>query len=503
MSRAYDIISDQSLTYQQQIVALARLGESTDDTLTFNPEYLKAKEEGVLCDLNEGVMPFRPRYIIPDYRILMEKGSEFLNLPAPKNLSEALVYLQIMYTHVPSITTYPVYLGGFDELLEKFVLMEDYNSAKEKIRLFLTIIDRTLTDSFVHANLGPNESVTGKIVLELSMEMQLAIPNLTFKYDNDVVLSDGFKDLLMESMLKCAKPSFANHKMYMKDWGNDYAIASCYNGLKMAGGGYTLPRIKLYNASLKANDVDDFFNRVLPYYMDLQLEFMDQRIKFIVEDSSFFKSNFLATEGFVKQENFTGMFGMVGLAECVNKLLGLDKINGYGHNEEADKLGEKILAFMDEYVGKHEAKYCENCQNRYYLHAQVGIDSDNTSNSPGARIPVLFEPEMVDQLLHSCKMHKYFPTGIGDIFTFDQTWLKTPQALFDIVSGALNNSMRYFSGYLANNDLVRVTGYLVKKSEIEKLNNKKQSLNNVTLFGKGAGDTALAFNRKVQHESND
>jgi hypothetical protein len=40
----------------------------------------------------------------------------------------------------------------------------------------------------------------------------------------------------------------------------------------------------------------------------LQLEYMDKRVRFIVEESTFFKTNFLVTEGFVKQENFTGMF---------------------------------------------------------------------------------------------------------------------------------------------------------------------------------------------------
>ena len=46
-----------------------------------------------------------------------------------------------------------------------------------------------------------------------------------------------------------------------------------------------------------------------------------------------------------------------------------------------------------------------------------------------------------------------------------------------------------------------VTGYLVKKSEIEKLRNKQQSLNNVTVFGKGAQDGAHALDRRIQrHE---
>lgn len=39
-----------------------------------------------------------------------------------------------------------------------------------------------------------------------------------------------------------------------------------------------------------------------------------------------------------------GMFGFVGLAECVNKALGLTELGErYGHNEKADAFGEAIM----------------------------------------------------------------------------------------------------------------------------------------------------------------
>ena len=195
------------------------------------------------------------------------------------------------------------------------------------------------------------------------------------------------------------------------------------------------------------------------------------------------------------------MFGMVGLAECVNHLLGIeDPKKGFGNNEEADQLGVRIVQKIEEFVNSKEAKYCESTNNRYRLHAQVGLDSDGRENSPGCRIPIGCEPEMYQQIAHSTLFHKYFPTGIGDIFKYEETWLKTPMALVDIIKGALEAGMRYYSGYLANNDVVRVTGYLVKKSELEKLDKKKQSLNNVSVFGKGARDFSNALDRRV-HES--
>ena len=77
----------------------------------------------------------------------------------------------------------------------------------------------------------------------------------------------------------------------------------------------------------------------------------------------------------------------------------------------------------------------------------------------------------------------------------------TEVAILAIIKGSLARGLRYFSGYLENNDVVRVTGYLVKKSEIEKLRAKQQSLNNVTVFGMGAQDGGHALDRRVQrHE---
>ena len=497
MSEVIDIIKNESLTYQQQLLSLARYGENTEGPFLQTEEIKTAISKGIICDLGEGHAPYRPRYIIPDYRILMEKGCQFLELDPPQDLQEACNSLLILYKHVPSITSFPVYLGSLDELLEPFVQKVSREEAKKTLKLFLLHIDKTLTDSFVHANLGPKDSLTGRLILELTEQMQLAIPNLTLKYDPDLT-SDEFAKLCIQCM-----PSFGNHRMLKKEWGEDYVFASCYNGLKLAGGGYTLPRLRMYECALEASSIEDFKTRVLPYYANLMLQFMDRRIRFIVEESQFFKANFLVKEGFVKQENFTGMFGMVGLAECCNHLLGIqDSKKGFGNNQKADDLGVEIMEQLEAIVKAHHGLYCEGCHHQYGLHAQVGIDSDGRENSPGARIPIGAEPEMMLHILHSCRYHQYFPTGIGDIFKFEETWKNTPEALLDIIKGALANGMRYFTGYLADCDVVRVTGYLVKKSEIEKLDRGEASLNQVTLYGQGARNSGHALDRRIEkHES--
>lgn len=496
MNEFINIVNDETLTYQQMLVSMTKLAESYDHTIQYNPELLKAKDEDCICDLNEGKALYRPRYIIVDFKKFLTEGSNFLELDAPRDLMEACNNLLILYKHIPSVTNYPVYLGGFDELLEEFVIKEDRNFAKKVLKLFLLNIDRTLNDSFVHANIGPYDTTTGRLILELTKEMQLAIPNISLKYDENKT-SDEFANMAIKCMLKTAKPSFANDVMYSQEWTSNYAIASCYNALKIGGGGLTLSRLKLATMAKKAKSIDDYIDNIIPKYCSLMLEFMDTKINFLIEDTAFFKSNFLVKEGLLNVDDFTGMFGIVGVAEACNHLLNLSNNDGFGKNEEANKLGEKILDTIEMIVNNHDSKYAKNFNHKYRLHAQVGIDSDGFDNSPGARIPIGSEPELLEQVLHSTRFHKYFPTGVGDIYKFDETWYQTPDAILNIIKGAFINKARYFSCYLDNCDVVRVTGYLVKKSELEKLDSSKQSLNQVSIFGKGARDKANALDRKI------
>lgn len=496
------IISDETLTYEQQLLALARLSENKCEALKRNLLWIKALNEGKVCDLNEGLAPYRPRYILPDYDILMKKGCKFLELQPAKNLMEAYNNLLIFYKHVPSITSYSVYLGNFTTLFMPFEDEADNPLTKEILRMFLLHIDKTLCDSFVHANIGPMDSKITRIILELTKKMQLAIPNITLLYDEDIT-PDSLALMAIDVMLKTSKPSFANHKMYsLEHKNNPYGIASCYNALNIGGGGYTLPRLRLYEIASEAVNIDDFFSNVLPKYVNLILEYIDERIDFIVNKSSFFKANFLVREGFVEREKFTGMVGVVGVNECVNKLLGITDFNkGFGHNEEANILAIRVLLEIEKMVNNHKGLYCSKCDNKYQRHAQVGIDSDGMADSPGCRIRIGYEPNLFEHLNLESRLHKFFPCGVGDIFKFDQSFNNSLDAILDIIKGSFTKGMRYFTAYNEDNDVVRVTGYLVKKSEIKRLEEGKQSLNNVTIFGYGAKEHGHALERKVYHES--
>ena len=140
---------------------------------------------------------------------------------------------------------------------------------------------------------------------------------------------------------------------------------------------------------------------------------------------------------------------------------------------------------MEEEVNKHHNPHCKVSEGKYLLHAQVGIDSD-IGVSPGCRIPIGEEPEIHEHIIQSAKFHKFFPSGIGDIFNFDKTVKGNPEYILDIIKGAFKENMRYFSLYSTECDVIRITGYLVKRSEMEKFQAGKQVLQDTVALGLGA-----------------
>ena len=490
------IIKNRVLTYEQKLRTLAGAAEGTVNILNITPDIQEYRDKGIICDLFEGNAPYRARYITPDYERFMKQGSEFLEIKPAKDIWEATTNLLILYNHVPSITSYPVYLGNIDYLLEPYI--EDEEEAYKAIKLFLLQIDRTITDSFCHANLGPERTRAGEMIMKATVELDTMTPNLTLKYDEEIT-PDDYAVQAIETSLKVAKPSFSNYKMFQKDFNyKDYAIASCYNGLSIGGGAYTLVRLNLARLAPEAENEEDFINRVLPDAVNRMARYMDERVKFLVEESGFFESSFLVKEGLIHRDRFSGMFGMVGLAECVNQLIGAEKKEDrFGWSEYADELGLKIIQKLQDYVHNYKTKYCEITDGHYVLHAQVGIDTDY-GISPGCRIPIGDEPALPKHIKQTAKFHPYFKSGIGDIFPFDEMSAKNPSSILDIIKGAFKEGMRYFSVYSTEADVIRITGYLVKKSEMAKLHNNEQVIQQTVVFGLGARENSRILERKIR-----
>ena len=230
-----------------------------------------------------------------------------------------------------------------------------------------------------------------------------------------------------------AKPSFANHKEYSKLYTTPYGIASCYNALPIGGGAFTLSRIVLSRLAERAKDSEHLIHDLLPIAVKELCDYIEKKITFLVEETHFFKSNFLVQEGFVSLEKFTGMFGLVGMNECVNILMAKEGKSGtYGHSEEADAMAKRILDKLTTCVESYESRFCDCTGHHFSLHAQVGI-ADDYSISPGVRIAIGDELPLHEHLLHCSQFHPYFKSGVGDIFPFDETAKRNPDAIVDLI----------------------------------------------------------------------
>lgn len=500
--KIYETITSLTMTHEQKLTAMSGHADSLMEVLDL-PEGLDELmnvpfEKKCICDLNEGHAPMRPRYIVPDYEKLMKEGCQFLKLDPPTDLQEALNTLLIFYKHVPSVTNYPVFVGNLDKLLDPFLDGVDDETAFKSIKLFMMHIDRTIVDSFCHADIGPEPTRAGLLIMKAEAELEDATPNLTMRYDPEVT-TDEYALAGVDCALHSAKPSFANDRMFRSELGDNYAIASCYNGLIIGGGSFTLCRLLLNHIAERADSIRQFKEETLPYVLDIQARYMDARIRFIVEESNFFEYNFLAKEGFIHKDRFTAMYGLVGLAECVNILFEKEGKSGrFGHDEDATQLGVEIMDLIDDFNRNHVNPYCGATGGHFLLHAQVGL-SDDVETSPGTRIPIGEEPEeLIDQLRVLEKFHKYFPSGTGDIFPIDLAVHNNPEYVLDIIKGSFRQNLRYLSFYRSDSDVIRVTGYLVKRSEMEKLDAGQAVLQNTTGLGLGASKYGKILERKVR-----
>ena len=494
MADIYSLVTSRKLTYEQKVNALAHAAEDTLSPLNIPERTRFYMDKGVICNLNEGNAPYRPRYIMPDYEKAVRNGVAFLEMAPPQDFDELLTFLQVLYRHVPSITTYPVFLGDLDKLIEPFIGGLSDAEVKKKLRLFLIYLDRTITDSFCHTNIGPEETRAGRLIMEVDRKLQQAVPNLTLRYD-PAITPDSYAEQAILTSLSVANPAICNDVLN-RDTYDRYGISSCYNILPIGGGSYTLTRIVLPRLAAMAESREEFIKTLLPEALLCMADYMSERIRFIVEKSGFFESHFLAKEGLVERDRFVAMFGLVGLAEAANHFMPEGK--KYGSDAEADELAEQIMTVISDFAAKYECPYCAISNHRLLLHAQVGIDTDYGITS-GVRIPVGDEPESIyDHLRHSARFHRFIPTGCSDILPFDITGKQNPAAVLDIVKGAFAVGQKYIAFYGSDSDLVRITGYLVKRSEMEKWNKGQAVLQNTTQFGAPAYDSGHLADRKVR-----
>ncbi|MEZ9243763.1 YjjI family glycine radical enzyme [Vibrio lentus] len=486
--RFSNIISDANLSPKQKSSYLALEAEASLPYMPVSNEVEQALQQGVLCDMFEGHAPFKPRYVLPDYSKYLHQGSKYLELSVATNFDEALNMLTILYHHVPSVTSIPVYLGQLDDVLMPFVGGLTDEQVYQKLKLFWIMLDRTLPDAFMHVNIGPSDNIVCRTILRVDAELKQIAPNLTFMYDPAVTPDDLLRHAA-SNICECSKPHIANYPAHAAAYGDKrFGIVSCYNSLPLAGGSNTLVRMNLKQVALKSEDSVDFLQQVLPNYSSIMIELMNARSRFLHEESNFFEG-FLTKEGLIEEDRFAPMFGIYGMAEAVNILMEKEgKAGRYGHDEQANQLGHRISEKLAEIVENSGVKY--GLEGKALLHAQGGISLDEDV-TPGVRIPYGTEPDPVSYVRATAGHHKFYTSGISDILTIDETVKSNPEAMFNLCKGAIQAGYREFTANVASNDLVRVTGYMIKLSDIAKYDEQGSRTNTTFLGAEAAKNTGI------------
>jgi YjjI family glycine radical enzyme len=372
-----------------------------------------------------------------------------------------------------------------DELLEPFIDTVPADIAHSILKQFWMLVDRLHPSAFVHANIGPRETITGRLLLEVDRELR-TITNLTLRYDPDIT-SQGFALQAVQNALELTKPYFLNHRMMATDWGEDYAVASCYNGMRIGGGIYSLVRINLQEASRLADgSEEDLLERVLPFVVAKASEVTASRSAFLVEDVRWFDDNYWIDEGLLSREKFTAYTAIFGLAEAVNETLtrsGRANLR-YGHAPEANRLADKIANRIGDLIRNTPMLHCDGTDGHACYHAQVGISAD-VGVTPSSRVPSGEEPDLYSHLLAEAPTHRQLYGGTSTILEFDQTATGNPQAVLDIIRGAHAQGTRNLSIGSANSEFVRVTGYLVRRADLDAREKEKASRYTSASFASG------------------
>ena len=92
--------------------------------------------------------------------------------------------------------------------------------------------------------------------------------------------------------------------------------------------------------------------------------------------------------------------------------------------------------------------------------------------------------------------HQYCPSSISEVLTLDATVKANPDAVLDLCKGALACGLREFTANVGGNDLVRVTGHMIRLSDVARYNTDKGARTNTTALGADAAKLTAILARE-------
>ena len=295
-------------------------------TPTLSPDCREALDKRVICDMYEGNAPYTARYILPDYERALRQGLQYLEMPPPTNLDDALavpagdVRQRPQRHHLPGVPGRPRHgARPVRHRRHRPTTNSTRSCAASGSASTACCPTRSCTSTSARTT-----AASPAAIFRVERSLRQSVPNITLKVDPAITPDSLVEDGVL-TVFETGKPHFVNHPMMVGDHGERYAAVSCYNSLKIGGGAHTLVRLNLKEAALRhVGSADAFLTTTLPRYVELTAELAEARIRSLVEDQHFYDTHWLAREGLIDIDRFSAMFGIFGLAECVNLLMDHD-----------------------------------------------------------------------------------------------------------------------------------------------------------------------------------
>lgn len=209
LARCQQIATSSTPTPAQKRHFLALEAENSLPYPPLAKEARAALDEGAICDMSEGHALYKPRYVLPDYAKFLANGSQWLELEGATDLDDALSMLTILYHHIPSVTSMPVWLGQLDVILQPYVRISTQEEIDIRIKTFLALSGQNPAGCVYARQYCPADTPVTRAILRADAELKQVAPNLTFIYDPEMTP----EDLLLEvakNICECSKPHIAN-----------------------------------------------------------------------------------------------------------------------------------------------------------------------------------------------------------------------------------------------------------------------------------------------------
>ena len=396
---------DGALGYDQKVRRLAALATEALPYPELSEPCRQALDKRIICDMFEGNAPYTPRYVLPDYELAMRNGLDYLELAPPTDLDDALAFLQIMYAHVPSVTTYPVYLGDLDKVLEPFVT--DEMSDEELDREAPPFLDRDRPHAARRVRPPrPRSARQPRHPLDPAGRA-LAAPGGAEHHAQGRPRRHAGR-----SGARCRPHRVRNRQAALRqppDDGRRPRRASTPRSAATTRSRSVAARtrwsaLNLKEVALRHTGTRRRLPRLrrCPYYVELTAELAEARIRSLVDDQRFFDTHWLADRGPDRHRPVLGDVRHLRARRMHQSADGVRRLRPrrearYGHDADANALAITIVERVAELVAARPMPYCAGGGGRCFLHSQGGIDIDDAVTA-GTRIPVGDEPGMLEHI---------------------------------------------------------------------------------------------------------